>query len=84
MQANSLIMTWYKGRLQQANDGNWIFRSISSDGTLVGTQLGPITNNWVSSESPATGVVVSITFAPQAPFSMIYSLQQFLPQELTN
>jgi hypothetical protein len=35
------VTIWYKGRLQQANDGNWIFRSISADGTVVGFQLGP-------------------------------------------
>ena len=27
---------WHKGRIQQANDGSFIFRSISQDGTVVG------------------------------------------------
>ena len=27
--------TWYKGRLQQANDGAIIFRSISQDGSNI-------------------------------------------------
>jgi hypothetical protein len=81
--AISPITTWYKGRLQQANDGSWIFRSISSDGTIVGTQLGSISNNWTSGETPATGVVVSIGSAT-ATSAMSCILQQSLPQELTN
>ena len=84
MNPTSPMTTWYKGRLQQANDGAWIFRSISSDGTIVGTQLGIITNAWTSSETPNAGLVVSILFAPQAPASELFVLQQFLPQELTN
>jgi len=31
--------SWHKGRLQQANDGSWIFRSISQEGTIVGFQF---------------------------------------------
>jgi hypothetical protein len=51
---------WYKGRLQQANDGNWIFRSISMDGTIVGFQLGSIDSTWTSIEDIHTGLVVRI------------------------
>jgi len=82
--AISPITTWYKGRLQQANDGNWIFRSTSLDGTIVGTQLGPITNNWQSSETPATGVVVAIGIPLTGVTGLNFTLQQTLPQELTN
>ena|SRR6516165_7112335 len=81
---NSPITTWYKGRLQQANDGSWIFRSTSLDGTIVGTQLGPITNNWQSSETPATGVVVAIGIPLTGVTGLNFTLQQTLPQELTN
>src|SRR6516165_12760624 len=83
------ITSWYKGRLQQANDGSWIFRSISSDGTVVGFQLGPANQGWASSETPSSGIVVTIPITVYIPpesypkFACIF-LQQQLPQELTN
>jgi hypothetical protein len=88
------VTSWFKGRLQQANDGSWIFRSISSDGTVVGFQLGPANQSWTSSESPSTGITVTISVTisitipepvppPQVTVATVY-LQQQLPQELTN
>jgi hypothetical protein len=67
--APPLVTIRYKGKLQQANDGNWIFRSISADGTVVGFQLGPVSPSWTSNENPAVATVY---------------LQQQLPQEMTN
>src|SRR5215471_6178039 len=82
------VISWYKGRLQQANDGNWIFRSISSDGTVVGFQLGPANQGWTSSETPSTGIVVTFPITANVPPSYfgfaIVHLQQQLPPELTN
>ncbi len=87
------ITSWSKGRLQQANDGNWIFRSISTDGTVVGFQLGSSFPNWTSNETPASGtsVVIPVNLPISAvfgtttslPFATVY-LQQQLPQEMTN
>ena len=81
------VTSWYKG-LQQANDGNWIFRSISSDGTVVGFQLGPANQGWTSSETPSTGIVVTFPITANVPPSYfgfaIVHLQQQLPPELTN
>ena len=77
------ITNWHKGRLQQANDGSWVFRSISTDGTLVGTQLGPVGPNWSSSESPATGIVVLLINNLGGASTLNINLQQLLPQELT-
>src|SRR6516162_3571903 len=54
------VTSWCKGRLQQANDGNWLFRSISSDGTIVGVQLGSPNQAWTSNETPSTGITVTI------------------------
>jgi hypothetical protein len=84
------IVGWYKGRLQQANDGAWIFRSISSDGDVVGFQLGNPNPNWTSNESPSTGIVVVIPILnslQQPPITFqagIVFLQQQIPAELTN
>jgi hypothetical protein len=81
---------WYKGRLQQANDGSWIFRSISSDGTVVGFQLGSPSGAWSSSETPSQGIaiiipiVVAMGAGPQQILIATVFLQQQLPQELTN
>jgi hypothetical protein len=91
---SSAVVGWYKGRLQQANDGSWIFRSISTDGTVCGFQLGKVTTNWTSSETPSSGITVNIQIIYQQqnvggqpittiPFGGVL-LQQQLPQELTN
>jgi hypothetical protein len=84
----SPITSWYKGRVQQANDGTWVFRSISLDGTLIGFQLGVIYTNWTSMETPSVGITVQIGVVVQGipgnPGSFVVILQQQLPQELTN
>jgi hypothetical protein len=87
--AAGAFTSWYKGRLQQANDGSWIFRSISSDGTVVGFQLSSVYPGWGSFEAPSTGIVVTIPINvfvnPTVQFiSATVYLQQQLPQELTN
>ena len=90
---SSSVIGWYKGRLQQANDGSWIFRSISTDGTVCGFQLGKVTANWQSSETPSSGIMVTIQIIYQQqliggqpittiPFGGV-ALQQQLPEELT-
>jgi hypothetical protein len=82
--------SWFKGRLQQANDGSWILRSVSSDGAVSGFQLGTETPNWTSSEAPNTGITVTIPIWGVVPVGPIQNmgavvyLQQQLPQELTN
>ena len=88
---NIPVTSWYKGRLQQANDGTWIFRSISADGTVCGFQLGAVQDIWQSSEAPASGIQVSIPInllLPGAVGAVISHgsvlLQQELPPELTN
>jgi hypothetical protein len=78
------ITSWHKGRLQQANDGTWVFRSSSSDGAVVGFQLGPISPQWISTEAPSSGIQVTIPMTTMgAPIGSVY-LQQQLPTELTN
>jgi hypothetical protein len=52
------ITSWHRGRVQQANDGTWIFRSLSFEGTIVGFQLGPLQPTWASSETPSFGIQV--------------------------
>ena len=91
---SSTVASWYKGRVQQANDGNWLFRSISSDGSVVGFQLGMQSVGWASVETPAIGIAVTIPIYSvivlpnqQVPTQLIVGsvvLRQQLPQELTN
>ena len=82
------FVSWFKGRLQQSNDGNWVFRSVSTDGAVVGFQLGAADPNWTSSENPNTGISVLISInmtLPNLAWGVgTVSLQQQLPQELTN
>jgi len=92
----SPVTSWYKGRVQQAGDGTWIFRSISQDGSVVGYQLGFPTNNWSSDEQPSTGIRVFIQVTqtivvpiqpPIPPIQLNIAtvlLQQQLPNEMTN
>ncbi len=88
----SPFTSWFKGRLQQANDGNWILRSVSSDGAVSGFQVGMVTGDWTSSETPNTGITVTIPIflvvqGQQNPLQITLGtvyLQQQLPQELTN
>jgi len=90
----SPFTSWFKGRLQQANDGSWIVRSVSTDGAVSGFQLGQVWQNWQSTEAPNTGITVSIPImlsipitTPTAPLPIMagmINLCQQLPQELTN
>jgi hypothetical protein len=78
---------WHKGRVQQANDGSFIFRSISQDGTVVGVQLGQVTGQWTSTETVPAGIQVQIPVAVAVGIGNNLGLQillaQSLPQELT-
>jgi hypothetical protein len=84
--------SWYKGRLQQANDGNWFFRSVSSDGAFVGFELGSLSSNVQSNK--ASNAEISIMFQSVVtipvlgqPFPMNFAtllLRQKLPQGLAN
>jgi hypothetical protein len=83
-------MAWYEGRLQQANDGSWIFRSSSRDGTIVAFTLPPVGQNWASQESPVEGLTVFWQFtavvSPQGTTVTVGQMQlrQQLPQGITN
>jgi len=95
VQGLTLVTSWHKGRLQQANDGNWTFRSSGQDGGVVGFQLGPINADWTSNEFPSQGISVmypvynNYPYPTQPPtnlqivFATVF-LQQQLPLELTN
>jgi hypothetical protein len=86
------ITSWFKGRLQQANDGSWILRSVSTDGAVSGFTLGPVQPNWTSSETPNTGITVLIPINLDVPTQAnpvqittgSIVLKQQLPPELTN
>lgn len=92
------VTSWHKGKLTQSNDGDWIFRASSTDGAIVGFQLGepgvPNTN-WSSSEGPSTGIQVIIPIikllppVPPTPGNVPLTIatvyvQQELPLDLTN
>jgi|SoiMethySBSTD1v2_1073268.scaffolds.fasta_scaffold264214_2 hypothetical protein len=83
-------MAWHEGRLQQANDGSWIFRSSSRDGSIVAFTLGGPTQNWTSEESPTEGLTVFWPFtAVVSPQNITVTvgqmqLRQQLPQGVTN
>src|SRR5262249_49450740 len=79
---------WFEGSLQLANDGNWIFRSKSSDGTIVAFQVGhpgsPATT-WSSGEN-ADGIWVNCQLGGVGNVPIIGGvlLRQQLPQGVTN
>ena len=85
------LTSWHKGRVQQAADGSWIFRSIAQDGSVIGYQLGFPTSTWSSDETPANGVRVAIPVSQMLPTTPPFQLniaavllQQQLPTEMTN
>jgi hypothetical protein len=59
----------YRGRLRQALSGNWVFNTSTGQNGVVGFDLGQVGGMWSSSESPATGIQVSIPYMgpPQGP-----------------
>ena len=85
---------WYKGRLQQANDGSWIFKSISADGTIVAFELGSTRpgrgspDALRSSESPGTGIQVELIYVvvptegPNLGVNLLIQIAQELPASL--
>src|SRR5215469_2351462 len=64
----------YRGRLRQALNGNWVFNASTGQNGVVGFVLGNsmqmpagLIANWSSSESPATGIQVSISYEAPDP-----------------
>ena len=85
LSSSSSQTVWHKGRIQQANDGTFIFRSISSDGTVVGAQLGNVGAQWSSTETIGGGISVQILIASASPLAGLglqLLLTQSIPQEL--
>ncbi len=54
----------FRGRLRQALNGNWVFNASTGQNGVVGFMLGSSVNaTWSSSESPASGLQVTIPLA---------------------
>ncbi len=54
----------FRGRLREALNGDWVFHASAGQNGVVGFMLGGVgQNSWGSSESPATGLQITITFA---------------------
>ncbi len=55
----------FRGRLRQALNGDWVFNASAGQNGVVGFMLGTTgQNSWSSSETPATGLQITITFGP--------------------
>ena len=53
----------FRGRLRQALNGDWVFNASTGQNGVVGFMLGGVgENSWGSSESPASGLRITITF----------------------
>lgn len=53
----------FRGRLRQALNGDWVFNASTGQNGVVGFVLGGVDqNSWTSSESPATGLQITIDF----------------------
>lgn len=58
----------FRGRLRQALNGNWVYNASTGQNGAVGFDLGPTGGSWSSSESPSTGIQISISYpAGQVP-----------------
>jgi hypothetical protein len=78
------LTVWHEGRLQRANDGTWLFRSVSRDGTIVAFQIGTVGQNWSSQDTPADGIAVNLFWGDAAQMTAQVQLRQQLPQQVTN
>jgi hypothetical protein len=58
---NSTATQVFRGRLRQTLLSNWVFNAFTGQNGVVGFDLGGVTGNWSSSESPATGIQVMIS-----------------------
>ena len=58
---NSTAREVFRGRLRQALNGNWVFNAFTGQNGVVGFDLGEVTANWSSGESPAAGIQVNIS-----------------------
>jgi hypothetical protein len=50
----------FRGRLRQSLYGSWVFNASTGSNGAVGFVLGGPNQYWSSSETPATGIVISI------------------------
>jgi hypothetical protein len=76
---------WHEGRLQQSNDGSWLFRSSSSDGSIVAFQLSVNPQGWKSTDTPREGIEVSFPCLTGGTTRVGFvHLRQQLPQPVTN
>jgi hypothetical protein len=53
----------FRGRLREALNGDWVFHASTGQNGAVGFILGGVgQNSWSSSESPAAGLQITVTF----------------------
>lgn len=50
----------FRGRVRQALSGNWVFNASTGQNGVIGFILGFPNQNWSSSESPGSGLQVTI------------------------
>lgn len=74
-----------QGRLRQALSGDWVFNASTGQNGVVGFMLGSVGSNWNSSESPATGLQITITFQLAAtapnPINEVIVLTSVIPTD---
>src|SRR5215472_11634561 len=58
---NSSAREVFRGRLRQTLDASWVFILFIGQSGVVGFDLGGVTQNSTSSETPAGGIQVSIS-----------------------
>ena len=58
---NGYTVEVFRGRLRQSLSGTWVFNSSTGQNGAVGFMLGFVGQNWTSSESPQTGIVINIS-----------------------
>jgi hypothetical protein len=78
----------FRGRLRQALNGNWVFNTSTGQNGVAGIILGPVQDNWSSSESPAVGLQITVTtlMPPQGPVVIdeTITLTSVIPQDLAD
>jgi hypothetical protein len=68
---NTNVVIFLQGRLRQSIGSEWIFTTSLGQSGVVGFDLGIQTEQWTSSESPATGLKVNVIQAASVPGGQI-------------
>jgi hypothetical protein len=78
----------FRGRLRQALNGDWVFNASTGQNGVMGFILGGVSPSWNSSESPTTGLQITVSFPTNpgivAGFNEVIVLTSVIPTDFAD